>query len=225
MIVVLGLLGDPGVTWRVWLAWAKVMAVVLMLIGQTIAATYVFDSFEVKGVGYRSHELIGQTQSGQEGQKFVEKISGTGNFVDRTEFELDIRNDSINFTQEAEFQYFPVSYQSGTYDQKWMEKICVINYDIGAVLTEAYNSAESLQKTTEIRTIGNITNATLQANLNADVVGVAHIGWVSRTRTEKRIVEIGRSVEDLTGTFSVNKFVDLSNCSGAPVRVDWMPSI
>lgn len=212
-------------TWRVWLAWAEIVAIILILVGQATAATYVFDSFEVKGVGYRSHELIGQTQSGPEGQKFVQKISGTGNFIDRTEFELDARNDSINFTQEAEFQYFPVSYQSGTYDQKWMDKICVINYDAGAVLTEAYSSAESLEKTTEIRTIGNITNSTLQANLNANVVGVAHIGWASRTRTEKRIVEIGRSVEDLTGTFSVRKVVDLRNCSGAPVRIDWVPCI
>ena len=36
--------------------------------------------------------------------------------------------DYINFTKEAEFEYMPVSYQTGTYDQKWVEKLCVQNY-------------------------------------------------------------------------------------------------
>jgi len=60
--------------------------------------------------------------------------------------------DYINFTKEAEFEYMPVSYQTGTYDQKWVEKLCVQNYKIGAVLTEMYTHAESLQKTTMVRT-------------------------------------------------------------------------
>ena len=38
--------------------------------------------------------------------------------------------DYINFTKEAEFEYMPVSYQTGTYDQKWIEKLCVQNYKI-----------------------------------------------------------------------------------------------
>ena len=62
--------------------------------------------------------------------------------------------DYINFTKEAEFEYMPVSYQTGTYDQKWVEKLCVQNYKIGAVLTEMYTHAEHLQKTTEVKTRG-----------------------------------------------------------------------
>ena len=62
--------------------------------------------------------------------------------------------DYINFTKEAEFEYMPVSYQTGTYDQKWVEKLCVQNYRIGAVLTEMYTHAEHLQKTTEVKTRG-----------------------------------------------------------------------
>ena len=31
--------------------------------------------------------------------------------------------DYINFTKEAKFEYMPVSYQTGTYDQKWVEKL------------------------------------------------------------------------------------------------------
>ena len=52
--------------------------------------------------------------------------------------ELHVQMDYINFTKEAEFEYMPVSYQTGTYDQKWVEKLCVQNYRIGAVLTEMY---------------------------------------------------------------------------------------
>ncbi len=43
------------------------------------------------------------------------------------------RMDYINFTKEAEFEYMPVSYQTGTYDRKWVEKLCAQNYRIGAV--------------------------------------------------------------------------------------------
>ena len=110
--------------------------------------------------------------------------------------------DYINFTKEAEFEYMPVSYQTGTYDQKWVEKLCVQNYRIGAVLTEMYTHAEHLQKTTEVKTRGyGLVNerlrssncaygsangcppcctGVLEANLNSNVIGVAHIGWLSR---------------------------------------------
>ena len=105
--------------------------------------------------------------------------------------------DYINFTKEAEFEYMPVSYQTGTYDQKWVEKLCVQNYRIGAVLTEMYTHAEHLQKTTEVKTRGYGSSCNgrrhsevngspacctgvLEANLNSNVIGVAHIGWISR---------------------------------------------
>jgi hypothetical protein len=58
--------------------------------------------------------------------------------------------DYINFTKQAE--HMPVSYQTGTYDQKWIEKLCAQNYKVGAVLTEMYTHAESLQKTTVVKT-------------------------------------------------------------------------
>ena len=60
--------------------------------------------------------------------------------------------DYINYTKQAEFEYMPVSYQTGTYDQKWTDKLCVQNYKIGAVMTEMYTHAEHLQKTTEVKT-------------------------------------------------------------------------
>jgi len=231
--------------------------------------------------------------------------------------------DYINFTKEAEFEYMPVSYQTGTYDQKWVEKLCVQNYRIGAVLTEMYTHAEHLQKTTEVKTRGYgidpaIVNPTitlfgkgqvyygpnpssnfdpanpdwkqvlgynpepnvlgfsknyrpyvagckidikktspiagevirpgwtdpaqeklcnacctgvLEANLNSNVIGIAHIGWISRdpdadVQLKGRHAEYGRSVEDLTGVFSIEKFIQLwGNSTCGAISVDWLPCV
>jgi hypothetical protein len=146
--------------------------------------------------------------------------------------------DYINFTKEAEFEYMPVSYQTGTYDQKWVEKLCVQNYRIGAVLTEMYTHAEHLQKTTEVKTRGygndlctDCCTGVLEANLNSNVIGVAHIGWISRdplaeTNLKGRHAEYGRSVEDLTGVFSIEKFIQLwGNSTCGAISVDWLPCV
>jgi hypothetical protein len=154
--------------------------------------------------------------------------------------------DYINFTKEAEFEYMPVSYQTGTYDQKWVEKLCVQNYRIGAVLTEMYTHAEHLQKTTEVKTRGYGNSITtlagtdgcpacctgvLEANLNSNVIGVAHIGWISRdpladNQLKGRHAEYGRSVEDLTGVFSIEKFIQLwGNSTCGAISVDWLPCV
>ena len=159
--------------------------------------------------------------------------------------------DYINFTKEAEFEYMPVSYQTGTYDQKWIEKLCVQNYQIGAVLTEMYTHAEHLQKNTEVKTrlynpvirefltssasaaipylLPNCCTGVLEANLNSNVIGVAHLGWISRdplVNTKGRHNEWGRSVEDLTGVFSIEKFIQLwGNSTCGAISVDWLPCV
>jgi hypothetical protein len=262
------------------------------------AANYMYEKASVKGVGYKNVEMIISTQTGFNGQKLVEKESGSGNVItERTELEAERqlqRNgipigavavdgdyeyvvacawptgqtcpmDYINFTKEAEFEYMPVSYQTGTYDQKWVEKLCVQNYRIGAVLTEMYTHAEHLQKTTEVKTrgyglatgdpvfTGTFTNSNhsnhnlvydqdpngcppcctgvLEANLNSNVIGVAHIGWISRdpladNQLKGRHAEYGRSVEDLTGVFSIEKFVQLwGNSTCGAISVDWLPCV
>jgi len=156
---------------------AVLVIIAMALIGMAGAANYMYEKASVKGVGYKNVEMIISTQTGFEGQKLVEKESGSGNVItERTELEAErqlLRGgatiggtscafptgnacpmDYINFTKEAEFEYMPVSYQTGTYDQKWVEKLCVQNYRIGAVLTEMYTHAEHLQKTTEVKTRG-----------------------------------------------------------------------
>ena len=168
------------------------------------AANYMYEKASVKGVGYKNVEMIISTQTGFNGQKLVEKESGSGNVItERTELEAERQlnrdehcqlavtyyrlaqmaigyvwtscawptgkacpMDYINFTKEAEFEYMPVSYQTGTYDQKWVEKLCVQNYRIGAVLTEMYTHAEHLQKTTEVKTRG--YGITIQYRWNND---------------------------------------------------------
>ena len=167
--------------------------------------------------------------------------------------------DYINYTKQAEYEYMPVSYQTGTYDQKWTDKLCVQNYRIGAAMTEMYTHAEHLQKTTEVKTRSyrtenqsfNITvgenetkrhfsiqyppipccTGVLEANLNSNVIGVAHIGWLSRdpepsAALKGRHAEYGRSVEDLTGVFSIEKFIQLwGNSTCGAVSVDWLPCL
>ncbi|MDM7913592.1 MAG: hypothetical protein QUS09_10895, partial [Methanotrichaceae archaeon] len=218
---------------------AVLVIIAMALVGMAGAANYMYEKASVKGVGYKNVEMIISTQVGFNGVKLVEKESGSGNVItERTELEAErqleydgqeiagdcdwansVPMDYINFTKEAEFEYMPVSYQTGTYDQKWVEKLCVQNYAIGAVLTEMYTHAEHLQKTTEVKTRAynakmDLTQAcctgVLEANLNSNVIGVAHIGWISRdprpnvpNSIKGRHAEYGRSVEDLTGVLSL----------------------
>lgn len=210
-----------------------VLISMLVLVGSAAAANYIYERSVIQGVGYRSHELIGQTAQGYSGQKIVERISGTGSFYDRTEFELSVNRNSINYTQEATFEYFPVSYQTGTYDKKWQDRLCVANYDAGAVVTESYTHAESLMKNTQISTVGNsplneVNNSGIEASFNANVIGVGHIGWLSVEKIEgaKRPFEVGRSVEDLVGVFSIEKYIQLfKNESDTRGAVDWLPCL
>ena len=230
-----------------------VLAVIAMaLIGMAGAANYMYEKSSVKGVGYRSLEMVISTQSGYEGQKLVEKQTGSGNVIlSRIELEAERQPldmacewangypmDYINFTSEQELEYMPVSYQTGTYDQKWVDKLCVQNYKIGAVLTEMYTHAEHLQKTTEVKTRGYnalpdtpCCNGVLQANLNSTVIGVAYIGWISRdtessSALKGRHAEYGRSVEDLTGVFAIQKFIQLwGNSTCGEISVDWLPCV
>jgi hypothetical protein len=110
-----------------------VLAVIAMaLVGMAGAANYMYEKSSVKGVGYRSLEMVISTQNGFNGQKLVEKQSGSGNVItSRIELEAERqptdlscpwptgseRMDYINFTSEQELEYMPVSYQTGTYAQ------------------------------------------------------------------------------------------------------------
>jgi len=231
-----------------------VLAIIaVVLSGMAGAANYMYEKSSVKGVGYRNLEIVISTETGYDGVKLVEKQSGSGNVItSRIELEAERQPanldcpwsisydpmDYINFTSEQELEYMPVSYQTGIYDQKWIDKLCVQNYKIGAVMTEMYTHAEHLQKTTEVRTrLYNdeepfeCCNGVLEANINSNVIGVAHIGWLSRdghpnSNLKGRHAEYGRSVEDLTGVFSIEKFIQLwGNSTCGEISVDWLPCV
>jgi hypothetical protein len=246
-----------------------VLAVAVVLIGMAGAANYMYEKASIKGVGYKNVEMIISTQIGYSGVKLVEKESGSGNVItEKTELEAERQldknynalsyfhpagtttagvcvfwnscpKDYINFTKDAEFEYMPVSYQTGTYDQKWIEKLCVQNYRIGAVVTEMYTHAESLQKHTEVKTRAYSKNectpcctGVLEAQFKSSVIGVAHIGWLSKdpvadpTNLKGRHAEYGRSVEDLTGVFQIEKFIQLwGNSTCGEISVDWLPCV
>ena len=53
----------------------------ILLMSQVEAANYMYEKAGVKGVGYRSQEIIVSTQTGFEGQKLVAKTSGSGNVI------------------------------------------------------------------------------------------------------------------------------------------------
>ncbi len=237
------------------LKFAVLLVVGLTLVGMAGAANYMYEKTSLVGAGYVSSEKVIQTQVGLAGNKLVEKTSGSGN-VNSYNVELEAQRDpfganssgcvdEIAFTKSAELEYMPVSYRTGTYDQKWIDQLCVQNYYIGAVAVEMYTHAEHLQRNTEIKTrrddgvigddgeviendCGDCTGA-LEANINSNVIGVAHIGWLSKdtqVNGKGRHDEYGRSVEDLTGVFSIEKFIQLwGNDSCGAVSVDWLPCI
>ncbi len=115
--------------------------------------------------------------------------------------------------------------------------LCVRNYDTGASLTEAYTDIEHLNRNTQISTRSASTDSSgidssclsggLEASINSQVIGKAHIAWQSvdpGTIINGRHPLIGRSVEDLTGVFSIEKFIQLwSGSQPGEISVDWMP--
>lgn len=230
---------------------------IFMIIGMGSSANYMYEKTGIDGVGFVSAEKVAQTQTGLAGNKLVEKTSGSGNVNSDEELEVlrdafggameDYRNcsDYISFSKAAEFEYMPISYQTGTYDQKWIQKLCTQNYYIGATAVEMYSNAEHLQMNTEVKTRrdngvigddGNVSHpecgdctGALEANFNSNVIGVAHVGWLSKdvaVNSKGRHDEYGRSVEDLTGVFSIEKFIQLwGNDTCGAVSVDWLPCI
>ena len=226
-----------------------------LVIGMAGAANYMYEKSSIKGVGMLEQVKVVSTQPGFAGQQLVERVAGSGQVVVlEAELEAERQMDSsgnafnctfpnncamdyINYTKEAEFEYMPVSYQTGSYDAKWVDKLCVQNYKIGGVLTEMYAHSEHLVRSTEVKTRGygdcavNCCTGVLEANVNSNVIGVAHVGWMSRDPVgsdalKGRHAEYGRSVDDLTGVFSINKFIQLwGNSTCQSISVDWLPCL
>lgn len=127
----------------------------------------------------------------------------------------------------------PLGFSQAMNNAGQSDVLAVKNYESGAVLTEQYTGIEQLQRNTQIRTGAFGMNSStpggggLEASISSNVIGTAHIAWQSfdpSPSAKGRHQFLGRSVEDLTGVFSIEKFIQLwSNSSPGEISVDWMP--
>jgi hypothetical protein len=140
----------------------------------------------------------------------------------------------------------PLAYTAAMNNAGQNDILTIKNYDTGATMTEAYTDVEHLSRNTQARTGSYATNSSaqgssgraddcpgcgsgggLEASINSNVIGKAHIAWQSvdpSVSNHGRHPLIGRSVEDLTGVFSIEKFIQLwSGSRPGEVSVDWLP--
>jgi len=108
--------------------------------------------------------------------------------------------------------------------------LTVNNYNTVATMTEAYTNTERLDSNTEVRTGSSsdpCNGSSLEASINSNVIGQAHIAWQSvdpSPNSKGHHAVYGRSIDDLTGVFSIEKFIQLwSGSSPGEVSVDWLP--
>jgi hypothetical protein len=134
---------------------------------------------------------------------------------------------------------YPASFYSAMASMEPRNMLCIKNYETGAGFSEDYSDFEYLEKETKV--VSRTSNATcgdeceggrcssLEASVNSEVVGKAHIAWISMSPEagEKgRHAEWGRSAEDLVGVFNIEKFVLLwSNSTPGEISTDWMPCV
>lgn len=134
----------------------------------------------------------------------------------------------------------PPGFIAATNNENQRDTLVVSNYDTGASMTEAYSDMEKLNRNTQVttRSYGSDASANpscpgcgaaggLEASINSQVIGKAHIAWQSvdpGVTVNGRHPLIGRSVEDLTGVFSIEKFIQLwSGSRPGEVSIDWLP--
>ena len=133
----------------------------------------------------------------------------------------------------------PDSFYKAMSNMRAENTICVKNYDAGASFTESYRDFEHLERETEIEsrsynTSGNESdltsgNASLEVRVRSNVQGKAHIAWQSRDILPDRMgrhATYSRASEDLTGVFSIEKFIQLwGNSTCGAISVDWLPCV
>ena len=131
----------------------------------------------------------------------------------------------------------PASFYQAMNNMNTENTLCIKNYDAGASVTESYTDFEHLDKETEVTSRSLNTNdnendnsagnATLAVLINSNVVGNAHVAWQSRDVLPDivgRRATYSLASEDLTGVFSIEKFIELwSNSTLGFVGPNWLP--
>jgi hypothetical protein len=122
-----------------------------------------------------------------------------------------------------------------TSDQGHLNDVLTVsNYDTGASMTEAYTDTEHLDRDTKVNTGSydcmsdqSTGGGFLEASINSNVIGHAHIAWQSIDPTpdgKGHHALLGRSIDDLTGVFSIDKFIQLwSGSQPGEISIDWLP--
>jgi hypothetical protein len=117
-----------------------------------------------------------------------------------------------------------------------VDVLCVKNYPAGVIFTETYTDFEHLDKDTTVVTRNFHTGTEFEANesaldaiVNSRVIGRAHLAWKSLdpvTDARGRHILLGSNEEDLTGVFSINKFIQLwSNSTIKSGSINWIPCV
>ncbi|MEI6104805.1 MAG: hypothetical protein WCP70_12775 [Methanothrix sp.] len=147
-------------------------------------------------------------------------------------------------------QGMPLGFAEAMNNAGQKDILTVKNYDTGASLTESYTDIEHLERNTQVNTGAygtqsfasddngagagsrNFSPASnpaggLEASINSNVIGKAYIAWQSFdpiSSGKGRHQLLGRSVEELTGVFSIEKFIQLwSGSRPGEISVDWLP--
>jgi hypothetical protein len=123
----------------------------------------------------------------------------------------------------------PASFYQAMGTMKNENILCVKNYNAGASITESYTDFESLDKNTVIVSRSGENNSSspfLQASINSLVVGTAHIAWQSvdpYPGITGRHTVLSRNEENLTGSFSIERFIQLASNSTYGGGPEWLP--
>ena len=243
---------------------AMVIFGLICVIGSAAAATNIWVESNVKGVGHLTSEYEVDTEYGiANGIEMQELESGSG-LVTKQKWTLEVNPMGIEYgtnaevcleglIEEKEFdvEYFPITYQNHSYDQKWMEKKCVKNYDIGAVTDANFVQCEKLQKKETVVTYGNGVAGTpgqwewdwnvwppiiwipgtaglvagpelsIMQTVTADVLGISHIGFAAKDPANHHHT-IAYGKEETIGQFQIEKTIEIGrNCSQEGLG-DWL---
>jgi hypothetical protein len=222
---------------------AIVIVGLIATIGSAAAATYVYVESNVKGVGWKNVDYTVDTRPGvASGIEMRELESGSG-IVTAQKWTLEVNKlvdqgicaEALEEHKIFDVEYFPITYQNLSYDQKWLEKKCVKNYPIGAVTDAFFDMCERLEKeeTVETYTGVDIINnlpinpalapQSLTQTVTADVLGRSHIGFAAKQSgllSNHRTIALG--VEETVGDFHIEKTIDIRQTCLEGMTGDWL---
>jgi hypothetical protein len=226
-----------------------VISGLIATIGSAVAADYVYVESNVKGVGWKNVDYTVDTRPGvASGIEMRELESGSG-IVTAQKWSLEVNKEqnvfpgipgtscveSLEEHKIFDVEYFPITYQNLSYDQKWLEKKCVKNFAIGAVTDAYFDMCERLEKEETVVTYTGFgqpwgipiwvpmppIDQALTQTVTADVLGRSHIGFAAKQAGgNHRTIAMG--LEETVGDFHIEKTIDIrDNCTTGMVG-DWL---